>query len=256
MKAAARCDTGLVREINQDRVFVSETRVGFLPNLLIVADGMGGHRAGDKASQITVDTVLEEIQSMEKEPDDIGTFLASCAEEANRRVFEASMSNYDWQGMGTTLVAATVIGKRLYCINVGDSRLYLLREDEIGERRLEQLTEDHSYVWGLMRSGLITEEEAFRHEKKNLITRAIGQEEDVAVDIYCEDISDVRFILMCSDGLSDMIDKKEIMRILSLPGLGPDEIAESMKNAANNSGGKDNISVIVADPREEGDLKC
>ena len=256
MKAAARCDTGMLREINQDRIFVSDTQVGILPNLLVVADGMGGHKAGDKASQLTVDTLLEEINSKEKEPDDIGRFLAECAEEANRVVYEASISNPDWAGMGTTLVAATVIGNRLYCINIGDSRLYMLKEDANGEKQLIQLTEDHSYVWGLMRSGIITEEEAQHHEKKNLITRAIGQEYEVEVDIYTEDMTGVRFLLLCSDGLSDMIDKPEIMRILSLPGLGPDEIAESMKNAANNNGGRDNISVIIADLREESTQTC
>ena len=251
MKAAAVCDIGRLRKTNQDCVFVSDTAVGPLPNLLLVADGMGGHKAGEQASAITVETMLQEIKDRESLPEDPGRFLADCAEEANRCVYDAAMANPEWRGMGTTLVAASVIDGWMYAVNIGDSRLYMFKKEQEGTGELIQISEDHSYVWDLVRAGLITKQEAHVHEKKNLITRAIGQDAEVSADIFVENMEGVSFLLLCSDGLSDMLDDAEIQRILSFPGFEADEICENLKNKANDNGGKDNISVIIADLRGE-----
>ncbi len=251
MKAAAVCDIGKLRKNNQDCVFVSDTPVGPLPNLMIVADGMGGHNAGEEASWITVDTITRLVRRQELLPEDPGLWLARCAEDANRAVLQAATDNPDWQGMGTTLVMATVIDKWLYCINVGDSRLYRIDRAETGELLLRQVSEDHSYVGDLVRAGILTKEQAHVHEKKNLITRAIGQDQDVVADIFVEDISEASMLLLCSDGLTDMLDDAEIQRVISFPGFSAEEIAENLKDRANDNGGKDNISIIIADLRGE-----
>lgn len=251
MIAAAVCDIGQLRQTNQDYVFASDAPVGPLPNLLIVADGMGGHNAGEMASSITVETILKEVRQETEVPDDPGAFLARLAQDANYEVFKASTENEAWRGMGTTLVAATVVDGWLYAVNVGDSRLYRILKNEVGQTQLIQVTEDHSYVWGLVKAGILTKDEAHVHEKKNLITRAIGQEPDVEVDIFAENMEDTAQLLLCSDGLTDMLDDAEIQRIVSFPGFTPEEIAENLTKHANDNGGKDNISVIIADLRGE-----
>ena len=249
MKTAAVCDAGRVRSSNQDRTFASSGPIGPLPNLLIVADGMGGHNAGEKASELAVETVLAEIRERETCPEDIGEWLADLALDANFAVFEASLENQAWAGMGTTLVMACVIDGWIWGINVGDSRMYVIRKDEEGTLQLEQISEDHSYVGDLVRAGVLTKEGARHHYKKNLITRAIGQEPDIQVDIIGMRTDDVQLILLCSDGLTDMIEDEEILRVLKLPGFNVEEMAENLMKKANDNGGYDNISVVMADLR-------
>ena len=249
MKTAVVCDTGRVRSNNQDRAFASGEPVGPLPDLLIVADGMGGHNAGEKASELTVETMLAEIKERTNCPDDIGLWFDTLAQDANRAVFEASIENQAWAGMGTTLVAACVKDGWIYGINIGDSRMYVIRTDADGTWQLEQISEDHSYVGDLVRAGILTKEEARHHEKKNLITRAVGQEPEVQADIIMERTEGVQLILLCSDGLTDMLDDEEILRILKLPGFNVQEMAENLTKRANDCGGYDNISVVMADLR-------
>ena len=249
MKTAAVCDTGKVRSSNQDRVFTSDVPIGPLPDLMIVADGMGGHNAGEKASEIAVEAMLAEIRGRAECPEDVGSWLADCAQEANRAVFTASIDNPAWAGMGTTLVAACVIDGWICGINIGDSRMYVIREDGAGGEQLEQISEDHSYVGELVRAGVLTKEEARHHHKKNLITRAVGQEPEVQADIIMERTEGVELILLCSDGLTDMLDDNEILRVLKLPGFDAEEMAENLVKKANDNGGHDNISVVIADLR-------
>ncbi|MCR5005817.1 MAG: Stp1/IreP family PP2C-type Ser/Thr phosphatase [Clostridiales bacterium] len=255
MKTGVLCDTGRVRSSNQDRVFASCEPVGPLPDLMIVADGMGGHNAGEKASELTVETMLSEIREQVQCPDDVGLWLNTLAQDANRAVFEASIENPAWAGMGTTLVAASVIDGWIYGINIGDSRMYVVRADADGTWQLEQISEDHSYVGDLVRAGILTKEEARHHEKKNLITRAVGQEPEVQADIIIERTEGVQLILLCSDGLTDMLDDAEILRVLKLPGFNVQEMAENLTKKANDCGGYDNISVVMADLRGD-EVQC
>lgn len=251
MKIAARCDMGLLRKTNQDSIYYSDQGVGILPNLLIVADGMGGHQAGEQASQMAVSSMVESVMEQEVMPEDIAGWLAACAQKANETIYSMASDNPLWQGMGTTLVAATCVDGTLYCINVGDSRLYVLEQEEGGALTLRRITEDHSVVEEMVRCGVLTPEEARTHPQKNLITRGVGLEPSVEVDTFAVPLTYVQMILACSDGLSNMMDEKEILKILLVGDGNPDKLAEKLKDEANAHGGHDNISVIVADVRGE-----
>lgn len=245
--AASRCDVGRVRKINQDTVFCSLEPVGFLPNLFIVADGMGGHKAGDLASAEAVRSFVSCIKERSKEADDIVDLMRMALEEANRYVYFLSKESEDYQGMGTTFVAATFCGNSLYCINVGDSRLYKLnRAGDEQPMSLKRVTEDHSIVEMMVRQGMITEEEARVHPQKNMITRAVGIEETVEIDAFRLEVDSLIRVLLCSDGLSGMVTDLDILNILSGKG-NVEETAERLLAKANDNGGKDNISVIVID---------
>lgn len=251
--AAARCDVGRMRKMNQDTVFCCVEPVGFLPNLFIVADGMGGHKAGDLASTEAVRCFVQYIKEHALAADDIFDLMHMALEEANRSVYRLSKESEDYQGMGTTFVAATVCGNILYCINVGDSRLYQLNRAGQRPMSLEKVTEDHSIVEMLLKQGMITEEEARVHPQKNMITRAVGIEEIVEIDDFRVEVSDIIRVLLCSDGLSNMLTDLEILNMLSEKGT-VEEAAEHLMQKANDNGGKDNISVIVIEfAGEEGD---
>ena len=232
-------DVGRKREINQDYVFATDEPLGTLPNLLVVADGMGGHKAGDFASKYTVEVLEEEIKHTLKEgPEEI---LRDAVQTANHKLIEAAGKDIKLEGMGTTLVAATVVGHTLYFANVGDSRLYLINKD------IRQLSRDHSLVEEMVRLGGINEEEAKHHPDKNIITRAIGVKENVEADFYEFSLKKGDIILMCSDGLCNMVDDEEIFAVVK----GARDIVEagqSLIDRANEHGGKDNIGVVLAEP--------
>ena len=176
MKIYAMTDVGRKREVNQDFVYVTDKPVGPFPNLLVVADGMGGHKAGDFASKYTVKVLHEELEkTVLKKPEEI---LKEIVITANHELIKAAQSDVKLEGMGTTLVVATVIGNTLYFSNVGDSRLYLIND------KIKQISKDHSLVEEMVRLGGIKAEEAKNHPDKNIITRAIGVKEDVEADIY------------------------------------------------------------------------
>lgn len=176
MKLYAMTDVGRKREVNQDYVYVTDQPVGPFPNFLAVADGMGGHKAGDFASKYTVNTVLEELEKTPLDkPEEI---LRNIVSIANHKLIEVAATDVKLEGMGTTLVAGTIIGNTLYFANVGDSRLYLINE------KIRQISKDHSLVEEMVRLGGIKAEEAKNHPDKNIITRAIGVKEDVEADIY------------------------------------------------------------------------
>ena len=176
MKTFARTDIGIQREVNQDYVYTSEGPIGRLPNLLIVADGMGGHKAGDFASHFVVEDVKQEVaNSDEHHPEAI---LKTAIETANHKLMAEAMRDERLEGMGTTLVVATVIEQTLYFANVGDSRLYLIGDE------IRQLSKDHSLVQEMVRLGGLNAEDAKHHPDKNIITRAIGVSEDIKIDFF------------------------------------------------------------------------
>lgn len=232
-------DIGRKRQLNQDYVFSSAKPMGNMPNLFIVADGMGGHNAGDYASKCTVETVVGEIRnSFEKNPTII---VRNAIGTANSKIRELAAADDNLFGMGTTLVVATVIGKYLQVANVGDSRLYL-----VGKQGIRQITRDHSLVEEMIRLGGLSREEARMHPDKNIITRAIGARDEVEAEFFTEELEPGDIILMCSDGLSNMLEDKEIEKIIQNEELAEiKQKAEALINAANNNGGKDNIAVVL-----------
>lgn len=239
MKTFSMTDVGRKREINQDYVFATDEPLGALPNLLVVADGMGGHKAGDFASKYTVEVLEEELKHTLKEnPEEI---LRDAVRTANHKLIEAAGKDIKLEGMGTTLVAATIIDHSLFFVNVGDSRLYLINQE------IRQLSRDHSLVEEMLRLGGINEEEAKHHPDKNIITRAIGAKENVEADFFEYHLKKGDVILMCTDGLCNMVDDEEIFAIIK----GARDIVEagqSLIDRANANGGKDNIGVVLAQP--------
>lgn len=236
VRSYALTDIGRRRQLNQDFVYCSETPVGNLPNVFIVADGMGGHNAGDYASVLAVETVVEEIgASFEKSPVKI---LEHAITKANTVLRQRASENFSLSGMGTTLVAATCIGRYLEVANVGDSRLYVVGDE------ITQVTVDHSLVEEMIRMGGINREEARNHPDKNIITRAVGAKDDVEVDFFNLELQTGDMVLLCSDGLTNMVDDEMILRIIKNGGNLRDRV-EELVETANINGGKDNISVVI-----------
>ena len=239
LRSYALTDIGQRRQLNQDFIYVSETPVGNLPNLFIVADGMGGHKAGDYASVLAVETVVEDISaSFEKNPVRI---MEHAITRANTHLRERASEDFSLNGMGTTMVAATCMGRFLQVANVGDSRLYVVGDEIV------QITEDHSLVEEMVRMGGIGREEARNHPDKNIITRAVGAKDDVEVDFFDWELQTGDMVLLCSDGLTNMVDDETICQILKGGGSLRDRV-EKLVQTANLNGGRDNISVIVIEP--------
>ncbi len=237
LKAFSATDVGKMRQLNQDYVFTSEEPVGILPNLFIVADGMGGHSAGDFASSFTTGFVVEKLSAV-TEGNPIRT-IRRAVEEANTALIQKARENPDKTGMGTTLVVATIIDNYLYVANVGDSRLYLISDG------ITQITRDHSLVEEMVRTGKLNRRDARSHPDKNIITRAIGATEDLRVDFFDMKLRDTDRILMCTDGLSNMVDDREIKAIMDAHISDVAEQGKALIDRANENGGKDNIAVIV-----------
>ena len=239
MRSYSATDVGRKRNINQDCIFASDQPLGNLPNLYIVADGMGGHNAGDFASRYAVNTVKGFIaESREKNPVKL---IDEAIKLANRGIRREASEHEAMLGMGTTIVVTTVIGNYAYTANVGDSRLYLF------DGTLTQITKDRSLVEEMVRLGELTREEARTHPDRNIITRAVGAAEDIGIEFFDYQLSPDAMILMCTDGLTNMVDDREIRRILSTSA----EIGETPKilvNEANENGGKDNIAVLIISP--------
>lgn len=240
IKTFSVTDIGRRRKLNQDYVYTSEAPVGQLPNLFIVADGMGGHKAGDYASKLAVTTMVGEIaESAEKDPERL---LENAIGIANQRVRESAESFPELAGMGTTVVAASCEGTTLSVANVGDSRLYIA-----DSRGIRQITRDHSWVEEMVRRGGLGREEARNHPDRNIITRAIGAEDHVKPDFFRVELKEGETILMCTDGLTNMLEDEEIRMILN----GARDIvekAQELVRRANENGGMDNISVILIEP--------
>lgn len=240
LKSYAITDIGQRRQLNQDFIYLSETPIGNLPNVFIVADGMGGHNAGDYASRYAVETVVEEIgASLEKNPVKI---LSRAIDRANAMIRQKAREDTALTGMGTTMVLATCMGRYLEVANVGDSRLYVVHQDKI-----EQITQDHSLVEEMVRMGGIDRASARNHPDKNIITRAIGARDYVEADFFSLELQTGDMVLLCSDGLTNMIEDEIIYRILT-NGESLKDRVEGLVETANQNGGKDNISVIVIEP--------
>lgn len=237
MKSFSVTDIGLKRAINQDYVFCEENAIGSLPNLFIVADGMGGHNAGDMASRICVKTLCDSIRNSElRTPVSI---LGEAVNAANNAIQKAAENNPDYEGMGTTLVAAVIIENNLYVVNVGDSRLYRLRDS------LNQITEDHSLVEEMVKSGELAKENVRSHPNKNIITRALGIGDKVKPDYFEVNLEPGDIVLMCSDGLTNMLEDTEIEYIIKSERDDLEKAGTNLLNRANDSGGKDNITVLL-----------
>jgi len=233
IEVGSATDIGRVRERNEDSVLVD-------PPLYVVADGMGGHRGGQVASQVALET-MEALATAGS-----GS-LADHVRRANQAVWDRSLSDDRLSGMGTTLTAARVEGASALIAHVGDSRAYLLREG-----RLQQLTTDHTLVCRMVRSGEITEAEADVHPHKNVLTRALGTDEQVEVDEDSIALLDGDRLVICSDGLTGMVTEDQIQAILENRDQ-PQQAADRLVKAANRAGGIDNISVVVIDAIGEGD---
>jgi len=240
MKTFSMTDAGRRREINEDYMYASETAVGKLPNLFIVADGMGGHKAGEYASKTAVETIAESIRE-----NDSGLIVAAMKKaigEANQKVLKEAIIDIEKEGMGTTIVAATIKGDKLVVANVGDSRLYIVNESSI-----TQITADHSLVEELIRSGKLARNEARNHPDKNKITRAVGVFPKVDVDFFEAKVLPGDTVLLCTDGLTNMVEDAEIKRII-LSQRDIVEKTETLIETANRNGGTDNITALLIEP--------
>ena len=239
-KTVSKTDIGLKRELNQDYVFTADCPVGKLPNLYLVADGMGGHKAGGFASKYAVDTVVEKVNSCKEK--EVFSILYQAIIEANYRIRKKASEDDSMTGMGTTLVAATIIDDVLRVANVGDSRLYLVNEE------IRQVTIDHSYVEEMVRMGGLNREQARNHKNKNIITRAIGAQASVNPDFFEVNLKKGDRVFMCTDGVSNMLTDEEILAILNEEGTEEERI-ERIVAMANEHGGRDNMGIILVNPQ-------
>lgn len=240
MRSFSVTNTGMRRKTNQDFVFAMDGKVGNLPNLYLLADGMGGHRAGDFASRYAVQETVRLVK--EEQNTDPIVILGNVLHAANRGLHDTAKEREDLEGCGTTLVACTIDGNVLRTANVGDSRLYVIHKEGI-----RQITVDHSLVEEMVLAGSLDAGKARNHPEKNVITRAVGVEEYLDVDFFTTKLVEGDLILMCSDGLTNMLEDGEIYSMVQ----GKDtleEKANALIESANHHGGLDNISVILIDP--------
>lgn len=241
LAAGGKTDQGLVRAKNEDHIYLNE-RLG----LLVVADGMGGHSSGETASRLAVSVVRDYFH---KGSQVIGRYDSSYSETtnrlnaaiglANRTVYEEAQRTPGLSGMGTTIAAAVLRGNQLSFAHVGDSRIYLVRSGSI-----EQLTDDHSFVQEQVRQDWMTKEEAARSVMKNILTRAVGIDPEVLADLSELTVLQGDILLLCSDGLYNMVSDEEMLEIISRAG-NVRAASEILVDAANDNGGQDNISAIV-----------
>lgn len=237
-------DTGRARNNNEDSVAVDDPSA-----LIVLADGMGGYNAGEVASGMVTSFIKTELgrwlaEASETATDtDVRRAMDICVDNANRAIFNAANSNPQYAGMGTTLVLGVFRDSRLLMGHVGDSRAYRLRAN-----RLVQITHDHSLLQEQIDSGLITAEQAAFSANKNLVTRAVGVEDTVLLETHLHEVLPGDTYLLCSDGLSDMLDDESMTQLL-LGGESLAETAAALIDAANDAGGKDNISVVLARAR-------
>ena len=241
MISYAKTDTGLVRRSNQDFLFAADQPVGPLPNLFIVADGMGGHKAGDFASRYVVEHMKEYIENSDR-GQSCDDPQKSSGEDESRALMRKLREDPDREGMGSTLVAATIEDDMMYVANVGDSRLYLLRDS------LAQITRDHSLVEEMVARGKMERDSESYRSQKNIITRAMGIGNRVEADFFEVPLLECDCILLCSDGLTNMVDDAEISRVLKTTDT-LKEKTEALVDEANRNGGKDNIAIVLVEPQ-------
>lgn len=242
LKALCISDLGRSRETNEDSCAYIKLKDDVY--LLIVADGMGGHSAGEVASKIAVNSITDFFRSnfdYDKKLDDIKKLVEESILKANMDIYQNSIINSKYSGMGTTVTLALIYKDIMIVGHVGDSRAYLYKRGQ-----LEKVTSDHSLVAELVKNGTITEIEALHHPQKNIITRALGVDENIKIDIEVQKIEEGNKILLCTDGLSNMIYDDEIEeRLKNYKDI--EEAAHDMVDTANNRGGFDNITVVIAE---------
>ena len=239
MRAFAKSDIGKAREMNQDYYYIPNDNDAI--KVYILADGMGGYNGGEIASKLATTAALSYIQSnfesVSKEKEEILKLIKSAMEYANMVVYEKANENKELEGMGTTLEVCLIYHNKAYIGHVGDSRIYRIRREF-----MRKLTHDHSYVQKLVKDGTITEEEANHHPKKNMLMKAIGCTAFVEPDVTIKGFIKDDIILMCSDGLTNMLEEQEIYEIIKKEGT---LAAEKLVQRANENGGYDNITAIV-----------
>lgn len=254
MEIAMKTDVGRIRTINEDRVLVKVVHSGV--SWGVIADGMGGHQAGDIASQVAVDTINEHLQQLltadasEQDEVELAALLREAVFRANEKVFTIASSEDHYHGMGTTVVVSLMTNNKLVIGHIGDSRAY--RWD--GEQ-LIQLTEDHSLVNELLKSGQISAEEANHHPRRNVLTRALGTEPFVEVEVKSFSWKPHDILLLCTDGLSGLVERERIQQVLSTA----DELegkSEQLIELALQAGGDDNVTVLlVANETDEREVE-
>jgi protein phosphatase len=237
LKAFSITDIGERRKVNQDYVFCEENAIGKLPNLFIVADGMGGHNAGDYASRFCVESFTQRIK--ESEHASPIAMIEKAIKETNEILHSKAQEQIELEGMGTTFVAATIFDKEMFVANIGDSRLYVIGKE------MKQITEDHSLVEAMVKTGELDRDEARVHPNKNIITRALGANATVEPDFFEVNLEENDIVLMCSDGLTNMLDDRTIERIIRENSDQLETAAETLVRYANQNGGKDNIAIII-----------
>ena len=239
MQVFAKSDIGRERKTNEDFYYVSKPADKI--RLFILADGMGGYNAGEVASRMAVESARDYIHKhFAKNKDSkekLEALLKDAVEYANSVVYKKAQSKEDLRGMGTTLDVCLIYNSRIYIGHVGDSRVYRIRKEF-----MRRLTKDHSYVQTLVDDGTITKEEAYSHPKKNMLTKALGCVETVEPDVYTKTFIKDDIILMCSDGLTNMIREEEISKIIKQD---KEEATENLVKQANDNGGLDNITVVI-----------
>nr|MBP3681348.1 Stp1/IreP family PP2C-type Ser/Thr phosphatase [Clostridia bacterium] len=240
MKAFAKSDVGKVREMNQDYFYISKPEEKV--QLYIVADGMGGYKGGEIASKLAVETskryILNNFDSIESnDKEEILKLIKSAIEYANLVVYEKSKENKELENMGTTIDVCLILGNKVYIGHVGDSRVYRKRKDFF-----RKLTTDHSYVQKLVSDGTITKEEAYNHPKKNMLIKALGCSTFVEPDVMVKGFLKDDILLMCSDGLTNMLKDDEIVKIIN---ENPIEACNNLVSKANENGGYDNITAVI-----------
>ncbi len=233
---AARTDVGMIRSGNEDNFAVTARGNR---GLFIVADGMGGHAAGEVASEMAVQTIEQELDGLRDLDDSTGDRLDQALRKANRNIHERTITEVDKQGMGTTASVLLIYDKKYLIGQVGDSRVYLLRDGA-----LHQLTKDHSYVQEQVDAGFLTPEQARYHPYSNVITRCVGASPEVEPDIYQGDVSVGDLFLVASDGLTSMVDDRRL-QILLMSRAEPERKVLALISEANGRGGLDNITAIV-----------
>lgn len=239
MKTFARSDIGRIREMNQDNYYVSD------PNdeikMFIVADGMGGYKGGEIASALAIESaksyITNNFEETNREKEKILDLIKNAIEYANMVVYERSKEVEELNGMGTTMDVVIIQSGRLYIGHVGDSRVYRLRKDFF-----RKLTTDHSYVEQLLRQGNITKEEAYNHPKKNMLTKALGCTAFVEPDVMVKGFQKDDILLMCTDGLTNMVREDKICEIIK---ENPESACDVLVNKANENGGQDNITAVI-----------
>lgn len=252
MNSVLLTDKGKVRPHNEDDGGIFNEKKGSL--LAVVSDGMGGHLAGEVASRMAVSSLKNYWQEEEVPPStaaDAEAWLTNKIQTVNHVIYDYAAQHPECHGMGTTIVCALFYGSSVTIAHIGDSRCYLLREGS-----LQQITEDHSLVNELVRTGSLSKEDAENHPRKNVITKALGTDQTVEIDVRTIEFDRSELLLLCSDGLTDKVNEQEISEIL-LKDNSLDEKASALIEKANLYGGEDNITVAILElPSQEGEERC